>query len=90
MHDCYPLIQTVCEPMMSKYDLYPKTTHGKRRPKSTRLMMDILSWSDGANSLVDIAERTGMPVWELYDAVNLLLEKRLIEKINQVSSKCVN
>lgn len=81
LYDCRPLATVIGEPKMSKYDLYPKTTDGKRRPKSTRLLMNILTWADGTNSLLDIADKVGVPIWELYAPVELLFSKKLIEKL---------
>lgn len=67
-----------CEPMMRKYNLYPEFTHGKRRPPRTRLYMNILTWSDGTNDLIDIADRLETPVWELYEPVDDLIKAGLL------------
>lgn len=42
-------------------------------------MMDLITWSDGTNSLVDIAERCDVPVWELYPIVGKLVEQKLLK-----------
>ena len=44
----------------------------------TRLLMDFISWCDGDNSLLDIAEKCNVPVWELYPLVEDLKKFRLI------------
>jgi aminopeptidase-like protein len=66
--------------MMSKRDLYPSITQGRRRPPSVRLMMNFLSWCDGTNSLVDIAEKLNIPVWDLYVIAENMFLKKLIKK----------
>tara|TARA_B110000858_G_scaffold89318_1_gene103260 strand:- start:2407 stop:3729 length:1323 start_codon:yes stop_codon:yes gene_type:complete len=76
----YPITTITCEPMMSKRDLYPSVTQGKRRPPSVRLMMNFLSWCDGTNSLVDIAEKLNIPVWDLYVIAEKMLSQKLIKK----------
>ena len=76
--NCVPKSVHYCEPFMSKYDLYPKTNSGKRRPKSTRLLMNILTWSDGNHDLLEIAEKINVPIWELYKPIETLKEKGLI------------
>jgi aminopeptidase-like protein len=76
----YPITTITCEPMMSKRDLYPSITQGRRRPPSVRLMMNFLSWCDGTNSLVDIAEKLNIPVWDLYVIAENMFLKKLIKK----------
>ena len=80
----YPVAKIMCEPMMSKRNLYPSISQGIRRPISVRLMMDFLSYCDGKNSLLDIAEKINQPIWNLYDIANKLLKEKLIKKNNNL------
>ena len=82
---CYPVATITCEPMMSKRDLYPSVTEGKRRPPSVRLTMSFLSWCDGKNSLVEIAEKLNIPVWDLYVIAENMRQKKLI-KLEKIKS----
>ena len=41
-------------------------------------MMDLLTWSDGMRSLIDIADLCGVPVWEIYPIVTNLTEHNLL------------
>ncbi|MDB3895703.1 DUF4910 domain-containing protein [Alphaproteobacteria bacterium] len=78
MKNFRPKARYLCEPMMRKYDLYPAMTEGKRRPESTRLYMNILTWADGSNDLIDIAEYMSVPVWELYEPLKILKKAGVI------------
>ena len=43
-----------------------------------RLMMELLTWSDGTKSLIEIADIYGVPVWELYSIVDVLVSNGLL------------
>ena len=58
--------------------IYTAMTEGKRRPESTRLYMNILTWADGSNDLIDIAEYMSVPVWELYEPLKILKKAGVI------------
>jgi len=75
---CYPVVTTLCEPQLGKRGLYP-TLSDKNTKAEVRVMMDILTWSDGTKSLIEIADICGLPVWDLYSIVdNLVLHNLLI------------
>jgi aminopeptidase-like protein len=77
------------EPMMSKRDLYPTVNSpdsGTRRDL-TRKMMRILNFSDGTNSLVDIAERYDVPVKELHPATDALINSDLLEPFSYIPTE---
>ena len=46
-------------------------------------MMDFISWSDGTNTLLDIANKVNVPIWELYDILEFLIKYNLIELIDR-------
>tara|TARA_B100000161_G_C33532641_1_gene406859 strand:- start:918 stop:1508 length:591 start_codon:yes stop_codon:yes gene_type:complete len=66
-----------CEPQMSKYNLYP-TLSTKEKKLEVKLMMNFISLCDGKTSLLDISERLKIPCWELYDLIDILIEKDII------------
>ena len=43
--------------------------------------MDILTWSDGKKTLLDIAEITNTPIWEYYSIIETLKKHNLISII---------
>ena len=70
-------VNVLCEPHMSKYDLYP-TLSTKNRNKEVKLMMDFISFCDGKNSLLNIADILNVPIWELYELTNKLKSYEII------------
>ena len=52
----YPLTNVLCEPFMQKRDLYPSIST-KNHVSKSRVLIDILSYSDGKNSIFDISEK---------------------------------
>ena len=75
--DCRPLVTVLGEPQMGRRGLYP-TLSTRGGASGTRLMMDLISWSDGRNTLLDIAERCEVPIWTLYPIVETLAEHGLL------------
>ena len=73
-------VNFLCEPQMSKRGLYP--TLSDKNPKNyTKLLMDLISFCDGENTLIDIAEKINVPAWNLYDLIEKLLSENLISEI---------
>jgi aminopeptidase-like protein len=77
-HNCYPQVQLYCEPQLGKRGLYP-TISSKGSASSTRLMMNLISYSDGQHSLLEIADICSVPVWDLYSIVEQLSAHDVIE-----------
>jgi aminopeptidase-like protein len=80
------------EPMLGKRDLYPNV-NSPRRWDDTDLVVDeqeflnriltVLSYSDGNNPMVDIAEDYGCPVGEMIPVVKTLEEHDLLRRRNR-------
>ena len=83
----YPKVNVLCEPHLSKRGLYP-TLSKKSSSADIRLMMDVITWSDGTNSLLEIAEICNVPVWTLYPIVKQLSEHNLLSLYPSVSKGC--
>ena len=73
-------VTVLCEPHMSKRKLYP-TLSTKKSGKNIKLMMDFISYCDGNNSLLNIAELLNVPLWDLYELSNKLEKHNLIKII---------
>ncbi len=67
----------MCEPQMGKRGLYP-TISTKESNDEVTLMMNFISLCDGNNSLLDIAERLNVAIWDLYEIVDKLNDQNLI------------
>lgn len=74
----YPKVKVLCEPQLGKRGLYP-TLSTKASGAEVRLMMDLITWSDGTRSLIEIAELCCSPVWELYPIVDKLSSHNLMD-----------
>ena len=74
---CFPKVKVLGEPQLGKRGLYPNIST-KESGKSVRLMMNLISWSDGTNSLIDIADKCKVPVWELQPLLKKLEDNDLL------------
>jgi aminopeptidase-like protein len=63
-HNCIPQITVFGEPQLGKRGLYP-TLGTKENHAKVRTMMDMIAYSDGFNSLLEIAEIINKPMNEL-------------------------
>mgnify|MGYP001204667383 FL=1 len=75
--NCFPKVKVRGEPQLGKRGLYPNTST-RESGKSVRLMMNLISWSDGTNSLIDIADKCKVPVWELQPLLKTLEDNDLL------------
>jgi aminopeptidase-like protein len=76
-NDCIPVTNVYCEPQLGKRGLYP-TVSTKDSGMQLRDMMNLIAYADGRNSLIEIAEKIGVPVWELYDHLRRLKDEGLM------------
>ena len=70
-------VSVLCEPQMGKRGLFP-TLSTKNPSEEVRFMMNFISLCDGTTSLVEIAERLDVPIWDLYELVDKLKSHSLI------------
>jgi len=66
-----------CEPQLGRRNLY-RSTGGEGLGEETSARLWVLNFSDGEHSLLDIAERSGLPFASISDAAELLLEKGML------------
>ena len=72
----------LCEPQLGNRGLYP-TLSTKESGKQVRSMMNMLSYCDGQNSLLDIAELIDEPFWEVLPLADRLIEQDLLLKLER-------
>ena len=70
----------LCEPHMSKRDSYPTLSKKGAYSQELRRRMDVLSLCDGKTSLLDIANKTSVPIWEVSENISDLVEMGLIKQ----------
>lgn len=81
-NNSYPKVTVLGEPQLGKRGLYP-TLSTKNSGAAVRLMMNLITWSDGTKSLLEIAEACNAPIWEFYPILENLIQHNLIEIFNQ-------
>lgn len=77
--NCYPVSTVLCEPQLGKRGLYP-TLSTKESAKSVKMMMDLIAYSDGKHSLLEIAELINAPMWKLIGIVDQLVAADLLKR----------
>ena len=69
-----------CEPQLGRRGLYAGIGGDKSAPEKNMAMLWVLNLSDGSRSLLDVAERAGMPFRLIAGAAERLLESGLLER----------
>lgn len=75
--DGFPRSRVLGEPQLGRRGLYP-TLGTRNRMQSVRLMLDVLSYSDGRTRVLDIAEACGVPAWEVAPVLQRLRSEGLV------------
>jgi aminopeptidase-like protein len=76
----YSNLNPYCEPQLGKRNLY-RSTGGEAIGSEINARLWVLNFSDGAHSLLDIAERSGIPFSSIHLAAELLRENGLMSFI---------
>ncbi len=74
----YPKTSVLGEPFLTKYNLYP-TLSSQKLPKKTMLIKNIISYSDGENSILDIADKCKVSVWNIIPLIKMLQKKGILK-----------
>jgi len=83
----YRNLSPFCEPQLGKHGLY-RSTGGDSIGAEINARLWVLNFSDGEHSLLDIAERSGIPFLLIRDAANLLSEKGLLCVASEDYAEC--
>jgi aminopeptidase-like protein len=73
----YRNLQPYCEPQLGRRNLY-RSTGGESIGDEIHARLWVLNLSDGEHSLLDIAERSGLPFSAVHQAAELLLQSELL------------
>jgi aminopeptidase-like protein len=76
----YRNLKPYCEPQLGKRDLY-RPTSGEAIDGAIRARLWVLNLSDGDHSLLDIAERSGVPFPAISEAAHLLSKSGLLAAV---------
>jgi aminopeptidase-like protein len=70
------------EPQLGRRGLYPQTSK-KGSTASVRTLLDLISYADGTLDLLAIAERCGVPIWQLLPLCKRLVEEGLFVELKK-------
>ena len=73
----FPKVTVLGEPQLGKRGMYPNTSI-KSSTDGVKILMELITWSDGGHSLLEIADKCGVPIWDLYPLIRQLCELDLI------------
>ena len=73
----YPKFKVFCEPQISKRGLYPSLSTKKERGLGKKYL-DFLQYSDGTNSLKELAKLIELDYCDVKKINDVLLKKKLI------------
>ena len=74
----YPKTNVLCEPQLSKRNLYPTISQKEFHEKDTKLRMDVLAYANGKNSIFDIAIKLNKKLKAINEEIKLLKKANLI------------
>lgn len=73
-----PKAINLCEPQLGKRNLYPTTSIKGNYSKESKLLQDILAWSDGEHDLIDIARKLETSIFTIGSLINVLADNDLV------------
>lgn len=86
-NNCIPLAVIKCEPQMGRRGLYPnlsqQTSERKIHSEELRSKMNLLAYSDGKKTLLQIAQLINTPFWNLYQVARGLEQENLL-RLNSI------
>jgi aminopeptidase-like protein len=80
----YRSLQPYCEPQLGRRNLY-RSTGGESIGDKIHARLWVLNLSDGEHSLLDIAERSGLPFQAVLDASELLVKSDLLSVVPDIA-----
>lgn len=78
----YRNLQPYCEPQLGRRNLY-HSTGGESIDGEINARLWVLNFADGAHSLLDIADRSGIPFPAIRDAADLLFQNGLLAVVDE-------
>lgn len=76
--NCCPVATVLGEPQLGKRGLYAGTSK-IGSAASSRSLLEVLTWADGSHDLIEIADRAGLPAWDLIEPLRTLADHGLTE-----------
>ena len=83
-NDCILKTTILCEPQLGKRGMYPLLSKKNLAPQ-IKSMMNLISFCDGSNSLLEIADLIDESFEEIYPIATKLIDIGIIEVINETT-----
>ena len=77
--DLYPQTQILCEPQLSKRNLYPTLSQKNNMTKSIKDKLNLLAYSNGKTSIFDISIKINLPLEKIVSEVKILKKLNLLK-----------
>jgi aminopeptidase-like protein len=77
----YKNLNSYCEPQLGKRNLY-RSSSGGAIGTEINARLWVLNFSDGEHSLLDIADRSGLPFTTIHNAAEVLLQSGLLAEVS--------
>jgi aminopeptidase-like protein len=68
------------EPQLGRRQLYREIGGQQENSGTTQALLWVLNLADGRHSLIDMAEQSSLPLWQLHDAARLAVDAGLIDE----------
>jgi aminopeptidase-like protein len=75
--NCKPRAVVLGEPQLGRRGLYPNLSTLETR-RQVENILNLLTYSDGSRDLIAIADKIGVPCWNLFNLVDRLKKERLL------------
>ena len=76
----YPKTKVICEPFLTKRNLYPEVNiKGRKFKNKTKLILDFLQYSDGKTDITKISKKIKCKYNEAKEIYNYLTKIKLVE-----------
>ena len=74
----FPIVNFYCEPQLSKKKLYPTLSIKNNFNNNLKLMMDLISYSDGTKSISQIANKFDVKEMRVNSLTKKLVKKKIL------------
>jgi aminopeptidase-like protein len=74
----FPKVKFFCEPKLSKRGLYPTLSTKNNISNNLRLIMNLISYSDGKTSISQIAKKCNVKEKQIYNLTKILVRKKIL------------
>ena len=64
---------------MGRRNLRPTLGAGTNMTSNVMLMSNILAYADGSNDVLDIAEKLNIPMFEMFENIEILVKEGLLK-----------